>query len=88
MYVQLYVTVQMAVAGGSAASRARGNFQAERGGAADAGTAQGRWSGAAPRSVQARGAMPALGEAEGIRASYQFYNIPSAAEIREPLTLD
>lgn len=64
-----YRTLATAVAGGTASPRARGNFQAERGGAADAGTAQRRWSGAAPRGVQARGAMPALGEAEGIERS-------------------
>lgn len=56
----------MTVAGSPAASRARGDFQAERGGATDQGTAQRRRPGAAPRSVQAGGAMPAPGEAEGI----------------------
>lgn len=72
----------MAVAGGSASSRARGNFQAERGSATVAGTVQGRWSGAAPRSVQAGGAMPALGEAEGcLFQQHRFSSLPWDAEM-------
>lgn len=67
----------IAVAGGSASSRARGNLQAKRGGATDAGTAQGRWARAAPRSVPVRGAMPAFGEAEGtLLCKNKFFGMP------------